>query len=144
MGRTPKFTQTDFGITHRYRFGADSRFTLVGEVTLLNLWDEENVLTLQNVLTNGAISLTNTCSGGVVTVPAAFPQFVVGGPCVGQSVNYPGLINAYNKGELLPQINTYLAGHSDDSELARWLPMDNLIVSRAFVGLTLVSVFSSS
>ena len=110
LGRTPKYTQTDLGVTHRYRFGADSRFTLVGEVTVLNAFDEENVLTVQNVITNGAIALTNTCSGGVVTVPAAYPQFVTGGPCVGQGVNYPGLINAYNRGELLTQTNTYLAG----------------------------------
>lgn len=94
LGRTPTFTQTDLSVTHRYRFGADNRFTLVGDVTVLNLWDEKNVITLQNRRTNGGIS-----------IPTAFPQFVSGGV-----VNYPALINAYNKGQLLTQINTYLAG----------------------------------
>ena len=90
LGRTPTFTQTDLGITHRYRFGADSRFTLVGDVTVLNLFDEKNVLTLQVLRTNGGIP------------PSTFSQFNTGG--------YPALINAYNKGELLGAINTYLAG----------------------------------
>jgi len=90
LGRTPTFTQTDLGITHRYRFGSDSRFTLVGDVTVLNLWDEKNVITLQVLRTNGGIP------------PSTFPQFAAGG--------YPALINAYNRGELLTPINTYLAG----------------------------------
>lgn len=90
LGRTPMFTQTDLGITHRYRFGADNRFTLVGNLTVLNLLDEKNVITLQTVRTNGNIPLST------------FPQFAAGG--------FPALINAYNKGELLPLINTYLQG----------------------------------
>jgi hypothetical protein len=90
LGRSPVFTQTDLGVTHRYRFGADSRFTLVGDLTVLNLFDEKNVLTVQNVITNGNIPL------------GTFPQFAAGG--------FPGLINAYNRGELLPLINTYLQG----------------------------------
>lgn len=94
LGRTPIFTQTDFGVTHRYRFGSDNRFTLVGDVTILNLFDEENVLTVQNVISNGGVSL------------GTFTQFI---DAQGH-LNFPALINAFNRGELLSQINTYLAG----------------------------------
>lgn len=44
LGRTETFTQTDFGVRHRYRFGNDGRFTLVFNVDILNLFDEKNVL----------------------------------------------------------------------------------------------------
>jgi hypothetical protein len=43
MGRTEMFTQTDMGIRHRYRFGADKRFSLIGMIDILNLFDEANV-----------------------------------------------------------------------------------------------------
>ncbi|MDQ3258943.1 MAG: TonB-dependent receptor, partial [Acidobacteriota bacterium] len=36
LGRTEAFTQTDLGIRHRYRFGNDNRFALVGNLDILN------------------------------------------------------------------------------------------------------------
>lgn len=121
LGRTEMFTQTDLGVTHKYRFGRDQRFTLTADVNVLNLFDEENVLTVQNTLTNGQIATTYTLdnNGDIVLAPA-FPQFVTLGPKVvnattgvvtrTQTLNKAALINAYNKGELLSQINTYLQG----------------------------------
>jgi hypothetical protein len=44
LGRLEKYTQTDFAVRHRYRFGRDNRFTLVGEIDFLNLFDERNEL----------------------------------------------------------------------------------------------------
>jgi hypothetical protein len=44
LGRTEAFTQTDLGIRHRYRFGNDGRFALVGNVDILNLFNEDNEL----------------------------------------------------------------------------------------------------
>jgi hypothetical protein len=103
LGRTEMFTQTDLGITHRYRFGRDNRFTLVGDVNILNLLDEENVVTLQNIITNGQIALTG--------VNAVAPQFCNGGTgALCTSYDKAALINAYNRGELLGAINTYLQG----------------------------------
>ena len=119
LGRTEMLSQTDFGITHRYRFGRDNRFTLVGDVNILNLFDQKNVLTLQNTLTNGQIATTHTLDASCnIAVSAAFPQFVTLGPIVQgpngctrtQSVDDVGLVNAYNRGDLLSQINTYLQG----------------------------------
>ncbi len=44
LGRTPIFTQTDFGVRYKYRFGGDGRFTLIGSMDILNLFNEDNVL----------------------------------------------------------------------------------------------------
>ncbi len=94
LGRSPTFSQTDLGLTHRYKFGRDNRFTLVGDLNIINLLDQDTVLTVQNLLTSAQIARAT-----------AFPQFFVNGV-----EDKPALINAYNRGELLTQINTYLAG----------------------------------
>lgn len=96
LGRSPTFSQTDLGVSHRYRFGRDNRFTLVGDLNFLNLFNQDTVLTVQNLLTSGQIAR-----------PTAFPQFF---DANGANENKAALINAYNRGELLGQINTYLAG----------------------------------
>jgi hypothetical protein len=44
LGRTAMYTETDFAIRHRYNFGRDNRFTLVGEIDVLNLFNENNEL----------------------------------------------------------------------------------------------------
>ena len=43
LGRSPTFTQTDFNITHRYKFGRDDRFTMAFDLNFLNLWDQKTV-----------------------------------------------------------------------------------------------------
>lgn len=65
LGRTEMFSQSDLGIRHRYRFGRENRFSVVGMVDILNLFDEENVLgrveTLSTTGVTGAnIGLTGT------------------------------------------------------------------------------------
>lgn len=86
LGRTPTFTQTDFAVSHKYRFGRDNRFTIVGDLNILNLLDQEKVLGVQNVLT------------GVTLSPATFGLTEVAGA------------NAFATGALQSQINTYLQG----------------------------------
>lgn len=44
LGRTEAFTQTDFGVRHKYKFGADKRFTLIGTIDIINLFNEDNVI----------------------------------------------------------------------------------------------------
>ncbi|HLA96338.1 MAG TPA: TonB-dependent receptor [Pyrinomonadaceae bacterium] len=119
MGRSPTFTQTDLGVTHRYKFGRDGRFTLVGDLNILNLFDQNTVLTPQNTLTNGQIALTHTlsdfASGCQILTSAAYPQFVtvtanpVTQRCT-QSLARVNMINAYTSGDLLDQTNTFLNG----------------------------------
>jgi len=118
LGRSPTFTQTDFGVTHRYRFGRDNRLTLVSNLNILNLFDQKTVLGLQFQKTNGAINFTPwPC--------ATFPQYynlLPGGLCsTGSGTtlknapgNYPALVNDYMAGKLKDQIDTYLLGTSTD------------------------------
>ncbi len=44
LGRTEKFTQTDLGLRHKYRFGSSERFTMVFDMDLLNVFNESNQL----------------------------------------------------------------------------------------------------
>lgn len=50
LGRTEAFTQTDFALRHRYRFGHDNRFTLVAETDILNLFNESHVTNRANYI----------------------------------------------------------------------------------------------
>lgn len=98
LGRSPMFTQTDFGLTHRYRFGRDSRFTLVGELNVLNIWNQDTVLTVQNTKTVAGIALTTAFP------IATFPQLYTGG-----SIDQAKLVNAYKTGSLFNALESYFA-----------------------------------
>ncbi|HEX8397048.1 MAG TPA: TonB-dependent receptor [Pyrinomonadaceae bacterium] len=93
MGRTEMFSQTDFAVSHKYRFGRDDRFSMAFDLNILNLLDEKNVTSLYNLKT------------GVTLSPTTFGFVNADG-----SANYVGAINAYNSGQLLGNINTYLQG----------------------------------
>lgn len=43
LGRSPVFSQTDLSLTHRYRFGTDSKFTMAFDLNFLNLFDQATV-----------------------------------------------------------------------------------------------------
>jgi hypothetical protein len=58
LGRTERFTETDFAIRHRYRFGRDNRFTLVGELDVLNLFNENNELGQFSLISTNSFGLT--------------------------------------------------------------------------------------
>ena len=48
LGRTPTFWQTDFSISHRYKFGKDGRFTFAFDFNVLNLFNNDTVLLVQS------------------------------------------------------------------------------------------------
>jgi hypothetical protein len=61
LGRTEMFTETDFLVNHRYKFGRDDRFTFEPYLNIRNLFDEKNVLTVQTQyglanLTDGSLA----------------------------------------------------------------------------------------
>lgn len=87
LGRSPTFSQTDFAVTHRYRFGRDNRFTIAGDLNFLNLFDQDtvtNVFVIRNV---------NTAT--------------VNGPSLGFPNNTDAFVNAYTSGALLTPINNF-------------------------------------
>ncbi|MFN2511989.1 MAG: TonB-dependent receptor domain-containing protein [Pyrinomonadaceae bacterium] len=57
LGRTEAFSQTDLGFRHRYRFGNDGRFTLVGNVDVLNVFNEANVFGVFDTISTRGITL---------------------------------------------------------------------------------------
>ena len=63
LGRTEAFTQTDFAIRHRFRFGRDNRFTLVAEADALNVFNENNVVGINNLINITDFDLTDPALG---------------------------------------------------------------------------------
>jgi hypothetical protein len=66
LGRSPTYSQTDFSVTHRYRFGRDGRFTIAGDLNILNLFDQKTLLAIYPTMNPsgarvnfGALGLTN-------------------------------------------------------------------------------------
>ncbi|MEZ5346703.1 MAG: TonB-dependent receptor [Pyrinomonadaceae bacterium] len=59
LGRTDVYTQTDLGVTHRYKFGRDSRFTMAFDVDVLNLFNQETATSLRTQLFTGGLSDTS-------------------------------------------------------------------------------------
>lgn len=89
LGRSPRYSQTDFNVTHRYRFGRDNRFTIAGDLNFLNLFDQDAVTNFY-VIRNVSATIT--------------------GPVLGFPNNGIAFTNAYTSGALLGPINTYLEG----------------------------------
>ena len=94
LGRTEKFTQTDFAVTHRYRFGRDNRYTLTAELNVTNLFDQKSVT---DVFTNivpsdfaGQARLTFTRANGTSIQTGVNP--VTGAPVFASAV-----VNFYNQ-----------------------------------------------
>ena len=88
LGRSPTFSQTDYSMSHKYRFGKDTRFAVAGDLNIINLFNQSTVLGVQNILT------------GVTLRPQTFGLNEVDGS------------NAFVNGTLLGPINTYLQGTS--------------------------------
>ncbi|HEV2800744.1 MAG TPA: carboxypeptidase regulatory-like domain-containing protein [Pyrinomonadaceae bacterium] len=79
LGRTERFTQTDFGLRHKYRFGSNERFTMVFDVDVLNLFNENNILGLSQLI-NARLDFAGETPGDTDT----------------------DIVNAFIRGEVLP------------------------------------------
>ncbi|HEY0426460.1 MAG TPA: TonB-dependent receptor [Pyrinomonadaceae bacterium] len=77
LGRTEMFTQTDFALRHRYKFGRDNRFTLVFEADVLNLFNEANELSRNNLLDITNYDITNPALGVITAAEQAQPNAYV-------------------------------------------------------------------
>lgn len=56
LGRTEFYTQTDFAVSHKYKFGRDARYTLAFDVDVLNLFNENAVTNRFPVIFTGDLS----------------------------------------------------------------------------------------
>jgi hypothetical protein len=88
LGRSPTFSQTDLNVTHRYRFGADSRFSVAFDFNVLNLFDQD------------------TITGYYPTINASAAGGANAATLTGNSQT--GYANGWTSGTLLPAINAFL------------------------------------
>ena len=56
LGRTDTFTQTDLALTHKYRFGRDSRYTLAFDLDVLNAFNQHAVTNRFQILFPGDLA----------------------------------------------------------------------------------------
>jgi len=66
LGRTSMFSSTDLALRHRYRFGRDKRFTLVGEMDVLNVFNQNNVVARYTIQSTPNFALDDP-SNGLIT-----------------------------------------------------------------------------
>jgi carboxypeptidase family protein len=95
LGRTPTFTQTDFSLTHRVRFGTDNRFSAAFDLNFLNLFDQETVTGIYTIQ-NPSTAPVNAGALGLSQVAYA---------------------NGLTGGTLLPLINARIASQPDRSDI---------------------------
>ncbi|MGB9180081.1 MAG: TonB-dependent receptor, partial [Pyrinomonadaceae bacterium] len=60
LGRTPAFTQTDLNLTHRIRFGNDGRFAIAFDFNVINVFNENHVLAVNQNKSSGYFALAET------------------------------------------------------------------------------------
>lgn len=116
LGRTEMFTETDLGINHRYKFGRDKRFAVEGYVDIRNLFDESNVLGVQNNISAQNFSAATLASAGCTTCQGELETFqtIFNGVGIRQFVlNYIGSATTAQANKTLNtygQANSFQAG----------------------------------
>jgi hypothetical protein len=100
LGRSDTYSQTDFNITHRYRFGRDDRFTTAFDLNFLNLFDQDAVTGVYPTL-NPSSAPVNPAALGVSALVYA---------------------NRYTDGSLLAPIEARIASQPDRSDERYGLP----------------------
>jgi hypothetical protein len=89
LGRTPTFTQTDFALRHRFRFGSDNRYTIVAETDILNLFNQHTVTNRTSTITLNDYAV-NDPTWGLVTLGES-------AACDAADNQQPCLIAAYRR-----------------------------------------------
>jgi hypothetical protein len=80
LGRTDTYSQTDFAVTHKYRFGRDDRYTMAFDVDVLNLLNQEAVTSrFQNLFTSSLSAASTATIFPNVTTETAFIQRIFNG-----------------------------------------------------------------
>lgn len=96
-GRSPMFSQTDFSVQHKYKFGRDNRYSVSANVNFINLFDQKTVTGYYNDLSNASL-LSNGTSVNNFGCPLV-------GPVGEEHIDYPCVINKFNAGTLSSALN---------------------------------------
>ena len=102
MGRSPRFSQTDLNITHRYKFGRDDSVTFAFDFNVLNLFDQDTVTAIYTVMNPSTAQ--------------------VNGPALGFPNTTTGYANGYTDGSLLNPILDRIASRPDRSDIRYKMP----------------------
>ena len=78
LGRTETFTRSDVAVQHRYRFGRDSRYAVVFNVNVNNVFNENNVTDFYRLITDVGIDISNS-NLGFATQTAAINAAITNG-----------------------------------------------------------------
>lgn len=89
MGRSEAYWQTDFSVSHKYRFGRDNKYGIGVNLNIINLFDQKAVMGYGTDLSNASIYAGGTTFSDV-------------GCAVG---DFPCLLGKFNRGELYTYIN---------------------------------------
>jgi len=92
MGRSDMFSQTDFSVSHKYKFGRDNKYGVGVNLNIINLFDQKTAMSVFTDKSNIAIFGGTTfdavgCAGG----------------------DYPCVLGKFNRGELYDYINGRIA-----------------------------------
>ncbi len=74
LGRSDVYTQTDMALRHNIKFGRDNRFKVILEGDVINIFNEANKLSVNNLLTITNYDLTDTRWGLVTAAEAGLPN----------------------------------------------------------------------
>ncbi|HVE56616.1 MAG TPA: TonB-dependent receptor [Pyrinomonadaceae bacterium] len=80
LGRTETYKQTDFAVSHKYKFGRDARYTMALDVDIINLFNENAVTSrFQNIFA-ASLSAANIAQFfPAITTETAFIQRIFNG-----------------------------------------------------------------
>ncbi|MEZ5427547.1 MAG: TonB-dependent receptor [Pyrinomonadaceae bacterium] len=67
LGRTGMFTETDFAVMHKYKFGRDNRFAIEPFLEIRNLFDEDNVIAVQTTISSTNFTASVLSNNGCTT-----------------------------------------------------------------------------
>jgi hypothetical protein len=112
LGRTEAFSQTDLNFTHRYKFGRDDRLTLAFDLNILNVFNENHVLAVNQNKHSGFFALSsskiNSCGTSIVcavnylTSNGVLTQYAAAETAFTQSATVFGVNAARNAAFLQP------------------------------------------
>ncbi len=71
LGRTPRYLQSDVAIRHSYSFGRDNKFKLIGDVDILNVFNQRAVTSRFQFISAENVDLTDPAFGLITATEAA-------------------------------------------------------------------------
>jgi len=92
------FSQTDFSVQHKYKFGRDNKYAIAAHLNIINLFDQDTITGYYNDLSNASLLSNSTSVNNF------------GCPLVDGHIDYPCVINKFNSGALQSALGALIDG----------------------------------